>query len=58
MGWNCGLAIPQGAPAEGLDEVNRITDDSEAEDDDRRIDVGDATQTLEPDAVVEADGVQ
>ena len=47
----------QGAPAEGLDEVIDH-DDSEAEDDDRRIDVGDATQTLEPDAVVEADGVQ
>ena len=51
------LAIPQGAPAEGLDEIIDH-DDSEAEDDDRRIDVGDATQTLEPDAVVEADGVQ
>ena len=45
------------SPRRGLDEIIDH-DDSEAEDDDRRIDVGDATQTLEPDAVVEADGVQ
>ena len=32
------LAIPQGAPAEGLDEIIDH-DDSEAEDDDRHIDV-------------------